>query len=317
MNLVKTHLNLMFENVVASLEYIHAQRLIHRDIKPDNILIQELDGELCFKLADFGFSNMADQAFTWCGSPLYMAPEICMRERQTSKVDVYSLGVVVLEVLGALQGVRKTGEKLPPVHREGLQPLIWKEVVDLRRGDHGFDLLRKMISRNGNHRPTATECLQFIKGDTAKPRPAPPRAACPKPDVCAQKRRPQPNLPGQPILDHLNPRAQLNIDVRQMRNYRDPPSHLPTDPRAGEETSALLSDRLLRVAQDHLRAKEKRKAPQNDKPVARDKSRHRKIDDPVPKVLKHQNAHDRRVTKKARTLEQARTKLQMPGAWID
>ena len=274
---------------------------------------------------------MADQAFTYCGSPLYMAPEICMRERQTSKVDIYSLGVVVLEVLGALQGVRMAGEKSPPVHQEGLQPLIWKEVVDFRRGDRGFDLLRKMISRNGNHRPTATECLQFIKGDTAKPSPAPPRDASPKPDVCVQKRRPQPNLPGQPIRDHLNLRPQLNIDVRRMRNYRDPPPHLRTDPRAGKETTDLLSDRLLRVAQDHLRAKEKRKAPQNDHPVVRDKShhrkpdhpavrdksRHRKLDDLVPKVLKHQNAHDRRVTKKARTLEQSKTKLQMPGAWID
>lgn len=62
--------------VILSLEYLHAKSLIYRDIKPENILVGD-DGFI--KMADFGFVkklNPWDRAYTFCGTPEYMAPEI-------------------------------------------------------------------------------------------------------------------------------------------------------------------------------------------------------------------------------------------------
>jgi serine/threonine protein kinase len=73
--------------------------LIHRDIKPDNILIN--DG--VFKIADFGLSKRIRdpsliENLSFKGSPLYMAPEIIEEKEGNSKIDVFSLGCVVYEL---------------------------------------------------------------------------------------------------------------------------------------------------------------------------------------------------------------------------
>lgn len=72
---------------------------MHRDLKPDNILIHS--GIL--KLADFGFckplENQEDTTGTMLGSPIYMAPEILRGETYTIKADIWSLGVVLFRML--------------------------------------------------------------------------------------------------------------------------------------------------------------------------------------------------------------------------
>ena len=72
---------------------------MHRDLKPSNILIN--DGKI--KLADFGFckslENHRDLAQTMLGSPIYMAPEVLKGEIYTIKADIWSLGVVIYEMV--------------------------------------------------------------------------------------------------------------------------------------------------------------------------------------------------------------------------
>lgn len=72
---------------------------MHRDLKPSNILVN--DGLI--KIADFGFckslENHRDLAQTMLGSPIYMAPEVLKGEIYTIKADIWSLGVVVYEML--------------------------------------------------------------------------------------------------------------------------------------------------------------------------------------------------------------------------
>lgn len=73
---------------------------IHRDIKPANVLIKNKH----YKLADFGFATVADvkgrkKMKDICGTPLYMAPQLLTNKAYTSKSDVWSLGLMLYEMI--------------------------------------------------------------------------------------------------------------------------------------------------------------------------------------------------------------------------
>lgn len=81
---------------------LHRLSFIHRDLKPQNILLSEDTEDAVLKIADFGFARVldaSDMAATVCGSPLYMAPEILRHERYDGKADLWSLGVILHELL--------------------------------------------------------------------------------------------------------------------------------------------------------------------------------------------------------------------------
>jgi serine/threonine-protein kinase len=87
--------------VCAGLEHAHAAGLVHRDIKPQNLLVRR-DGVV--KIADFGIARTIDatqltQVGTVLGTAAYLAPEQAAGERVTAAADIYSLGVVGYELL--------------------------------------------------------------------------------------------------------------------------------------------------------------------------------------------------------------------------
>ncbi|XP_045528753.1 uncharacterized protein LOC123717040 isoform X4 [Pieris brassicae] len=93
-----------FAQMVAAVGYCHANGVVHRDLKAENLL---LDKDMNIKLADFGFSNeytSGSPLSTWCGSPPYAAPELFEgRQYDGPKADIWSLGVVLyVLVCGAL-----------------------------------------------------------------------------------------------------------------------------------------------------------------------------------------------------------------------
>ncbi|ELP84873.1 protein serine/threonine kinase, putative [Entamoeba invadens IP1] len=89
------------------IEYLHNNGILHRDIKPDNILIfsYDLKENVLAKLTDFGSSRninmlMTNMTFTkGIGTPVYMAPEILNQEHYKKEADVYSFGVTMFECL--------------------------------------------------------------------------------------------------------------------------------------------------------------------------------------------------------------------------
>jgi len=76
---------------------MHKKGLIHRDLKPENIL---LDESLNVKLCDFGWSAQKSKTrMTFCGTYEYMAPEIFAHKRYDEKIDIWSLGILLYELI--------------------------------------------------------------------------------------------------------------------------------------------------------------------------------------------------------------------------
>ena len=85
--------------IVSCFEYLHANQLIYRDLKPENVLMQS-SGYV--KLADFGFIKKLqnwERTYTFCGTPEYMAPEIIQNKGYSQAVDWYALGIFLYELL--------------------------------------------------------------------------------------------------------------------------------------------------------------------------------------------------------------------------
>ncbi|XP_059076413.1 cAMP-dependent protein kinase type 1-like [Cryptomeria japonica] len=83
--------------VLLSFEYLHSRNIIYRDLKPENLLLDEMG---YIKVADFGFAKVVDRrTFTLCGTPDYLAPEILLNKGHGKPVDWWTFGVLVYEML--------------------------------------------------------------------------------------------------------------------------------------------------------------------------------------------------------------------------
>jgi NIMA (never in mitosis gene a)-related kinase len=89
-----------FVQICLALKHIHDRKILHRDIKPDNIFLM---ASKIIKLGDFGvakvLSNTLACAETQTGTPYYTSPEICLGKRYNHKTDVWSLGCVLFEMV--------------------------------------------------------------------------------------------------------------------------------------------------------------------------------------------------------------------------
>ncbi|XP_043472706.1 serine/threonine-protein kinase unc-51 isoform X1 [Leptopilina heterotoma] len=102
-------IRVFLKQLTGAMKALHAKGVVHRDLKPQNILLSHNCGKACpqphqitLKIADFGFARFLQDgvmAATLCGSPMYMAPEVIMSLQYDAKADLWSLGTIVFQCL--------------------------------------------------------------------------------------------------------------------------------------------------------------------------------------------------------------------------
>ncbi len=81
----------LVSQLLLALRHMHAQKILHRDLKPGNIFITEKD---MVKVGDFGRARVMSD-----GTPYYISPELCMGKPYNEKADIWALGCIVYELL--------------------------------------------------------------------------------------------------------------------------------------------------------------------------------------------------------------------------
>ncbi|PVV02066.1 hypothetical protein BB560_003488 [Smittium megazygosporum] len=83
--------------IVLAIEFLHSNNIVYRDMKPENILLDE-HGHV--KIADFGFAKfILDRTWTLCGTPEYLAPEIIQGKGHGKAVDWWAIGILIYEMI--------------------------------------------------------------------------------------------------------------------------------------------------------------------------------------------------------------------------
>ncbi|WP_243855206.1 serine/threonine-protein kinase [Diaminobutyricimonas sp. TR449] len=162
---------LLGADVADALAYVHGQNIIHRDVKPANILILDQWAATTgprAKLADFGIAKIVDGSkLTSTGSVIgtanYLSPEQALGEPLSSATDVYSLGLVLLECLTGAQAFPGSGLESAAA-RVTRDPVVPDEL-----GSGWMTLLTAMTTRQPALRPTAAEVAFMLRELAAAP----------------------------------------------------------------------------------------------------------------------------------------------------
>ncbi|TMW60415.1 hypothetical protein Poli38472_000457 [Pythium oligandrum] len=164
-------------NVLQALQYLHSFNILHRDIKPENILLASHDS-VDVKLSDFGIAKILEEdgddggrgrsrAYTSCGTDYYVAPEVLKGEGYDSKVDLWSLGVVVYIMLCGFPPFSEDESGLESVYRKICSGVLefphpyWTNI-----SDEAKDLIRNLLNIHPHERFSAAMALDhpWIKG---------------------------------------------------------------------------------------------------------------------------------------------------------
>jgi len=179
----ETEVRKIVTSLASAIWYLHKYGIVHRDVKLENILVgqnpKDPNDKLFIKLTDFGLSVLKgtghDSMFhTFCGTLIYMAPEILSNKLYSSQCDVWAIGVIMYMLLSgsAPYDAPDEGMLQTLICNADLQFLkpVWNNI-----SSSGRDLLGRILQKDPAHRLTAGEILDqaWITGqNVAAGRPA-------------------------------------------------------------------------------------------------------------------------------------------------
>lgn len=149
--------------VASALQYMHARRVIHRDIKPMNLILADGTIESSIKIADFGFATIDCEEIRrpgrfLCGTPGYIAPEVLKFRCYSTKVDMWSLGIVLYVLLSGYMPfpIDEAGEEHVKRGRVVFPPARFARVSHAAK-----DLILRLLTVDPDARYSASQVLQY------------------------------------------------------------------------------------------------------------------------------------------------------------
>lgn len=216
----------IFSQVCDALHHAHLQGVIHRDLKPSNIMVLSREEDKDYvKVFDLGVAKIAwtdeeeeDEALTntgeVCGSPVYLSPEQCKHDALDHRTDIYSLGVVMYELLTGvppLMGETVYDTIYLHVHEE---PPAFAQVTDLSLPSRLEKIVLKALSKNPDDRH---QSMQELKWDlqASMMQSDPILRVLPPDALAAEKKRPSSSPEGK----ESDKKSKLLITSERMRAH--------------------------------------------------------------------------------------------------
>jgi serine/threonine-protein kinase len=160
--------NWIIQQVCAGVNAAHKRNIIHRDLKPDNIFLQTENQEEIVKVLDFGIAKLKNQIDDQdrhltrqgmvVGTPHYMSPEQCYGKEVDVRSDIYSLGVIIYELLAGI----------PPFDADSPIALAMKQATEAPRPLYEINpdvpidvnnIIMHALEKNPDHRPQTVMSL--------------------------------------------------------------------------------------------------------------------------------------------------------------